>query len=184
MYRCKTNLEQDAREELLIMLTTLRLLRHPIQQIQRHLPRFLSSVQQRYCGLFGSSVVVTNCGDLRNKILGNGLEKLGKPLQLLSAVETVDGEGDGGIDPFLVAAELGPTEHAARDARDDFGHYVDDVDFGPVWGKGVSWQWQWKGREWMGAAAGLRTFAGGEVGIECVLDFFLDGGHDGREVVV
>jgi hypothetical protein len=41
-----------------------------------------------------------------------------------------------------------------------------------------------RGGSGWGAAAGLRTFAGGEVGIECVLDFFLDGGHDGREVVV
>lgn len=131
---CKTDFEHDIRDEGFVRLfRAFRVIHHPLQQIHRLLTRSFPLLHDGYEEVAGEFVVVFYLGNFGDKSGGEGAENAGVFFDFLGADETVHGEGDGGVDPFGVLAELLAAEHAARDSTDQLGEFLGDGDFCPVY---------------------------------------------------
>lgn len=130
----ETDFQHDIRDERFVRLFgTFGVIHHPLQQIHRLFAGAFPLLHDGYKEVAGEFVVVFDFVDFGDEFGDEGAEDAGVFFEFLGGRETVDGEGDGGVDPFGVLAELLAAEHAARDSTDELGEFLGDGDLGPFY---------------------------------------------------
>ena len=129
----EADFELDVGDELFISLIALGIFNHPLKQVHRFFARCFSLLEHRDEEIVSQLIMIFNLCDLRNEPVDIGPEEARPLFDLLGSDETVDSEGNGGIDPFFVLAEFGTTKHTAGDAAHELGEFIGHHYLGPAY---------------------------------------------------